>query len=213
MFEILDKLIRIIQSEYEKNISAWEKSENYQKVNLRKKTINELAKTNELLPLVFSYRLFINQTINTFSIELQNNDFGECKVNTRIKAQNSIEYKLINYKQNHENGNIAINKCFNDIYGMRIILQSYISHEKIRQWVKENYVDLKCIASAKNNYIATHVYFKKDNFSFPWELQIWNKKDEEKNILSHKMYKQDYIKWENTNKGGEKNGETFCHHE
>jgi hypothetical protein len=65
----------------------------------------------------------------------------------------------------------------------------------------------------RNKYIATHVYFKKDNFSFPWELQIWNKKDEEENILSHKMYKQHYIKWENNNKGGEKHGETFCDHE
>ncbi len=213
MFATLNKLIQMIEIEYKKEASNWEKCDSYQKVNLKKKTINDLAQTGELLPLVFAYRLFINQTINTFSFDLQNNDFGKCKINTRIKAQNSIEYKFKNYKQNHENGNISINKCFNDIYGLRIILESYISHEKIRDWIKENHINLKCIDSSKNKYIATHVYFKKDNFSFPWELQIWNKKDEEENILSHKMYKQDYIKWENNNKGGEKHGETFCDHE
>ena len=63
---------------------------------------------------------------------------------------------------------------------------------------------LKCIDSSKDvGYIATHIYFKKDNYSFPWELQIWDKTHENSNIMLHEQYKQDYIKWEEENKGGE----------
>lgn len=58
----------------------------------------------------------------------------------------------------------------------------------------------------EGNYKAIHVYFNKDNYAFPWELQIWNKQDEENNLESHKKYKQDYIKWESENKGGNIDG-------
>ena len=43
---------------------------------------------------------------------------------------------------------------------------------------------------------------QQNNFNFQWELQIWNKEDEMNNINSHEKYKQDYIKWEKENKGG-----------
>ena len=62
------------------------------------------------------------------------------------------------------------------------------------------YSDLKCINSSKDEYNATHIYFKKDNYTFQWELQVWNKVDEANNINSHERYKQDYVKWENENK-------------
>lgn len=38
------------------------------------------------------------------------------------------------------------------------------------------------------------------NNLFPWELQIWKKEDEENNLISHKMYKQDYTSWESEHK-------------
>ena len=46
--------------------------------------------------------------------------------------------------------------------------------------------------------MATHIYFqglRGDNFSFPWELQIWSKSDEKKNIDSHYKHKQSYKEW------------------
>ena len=43
---------------------------------------------------------------------------------------------------------------------------------------------------------------QQNNFNCQWELQIWNKEDEMNNINSHEKYKQDYIKWEKENKGG-----------
>ena len=134
-------------------------------------------------------------------------DFGRfntenSKINIRIKTRNSIEYKIQNYTKNHEDGKIPINKCLNDIFGIRLITKDNYSFDEIKIFMKNKYPKLKVIDSTKGQYKATHVYFKEDNFSYQWELQIWNENDEEKNIYSHEIYKQDYAKWERENKGG-----------
>lgn len=77
-----------------------------------------------------------------------------------------------------------------------------LSSEQIMELVKNKFNNLKCIDASKQNYKATHIYFKQDNYNFQWELQIWNKKDEFSNINSHEKYKQNYVRWENENKGG-----------
>ena len=41
-----------------------------------------------------------------------------------------------------------------------------------------------------------HIYFKEDNYTFPWELQIWLEQDEKNNLISHAKYKEDYAQWE-----------------
>ena len=76
--------------------------------------------------------------------------------------------------------------------------------DEILRLTNNKYKKLKCIDSTKNDYKAVHIYFKKDNYAFQWELQIWNKIDATNNIISHEKYKQDYVKWENENKGGKK---------
>ena len=128
-------------------------------------------------------------------------------VNIRTKSKNSIEYKIKNYNENHENGKVPISKCFNDLFGIRIICSKELSFNEILELINIKYNNLKCIDSSKNEYKATHIYFKKNNYTFQWELQIWNKKDEINNINSHEKYKQDYVKWEKENQdkiGGEK---------
>ena len=99
-------------------------------------------------------------------------------------------------------GKEPINKCFNDLFGIRIIVENNLEFLEIKEYVENNYQNIKVIDALRGEYKAVHLYFKQDNFSFQWELQIWNKEDEERNINSHKIYKQDYTKWENENKGG-----------
>ena len=82
----------------------------------------------------------------------------------------------------------------NEKFGIRIICNDELSFGKILELVDSKYKDLKCIDSSKHEYKATHIYFKKDNFAFQWELQVWNKIDEINNINSHEKYKQDYVK-------------------
>ena len=60
----------------------------------------------------------------------------------------------------------------------------------------------RCINSSKDEYRAVHLYFRAGNYAFPWELQIWNERDANTNLVSHKAYKQDYVIWEKETGGG-----------
>ena len=128
----------------------------------------------------------------------------------RVKLKNSIEDKIDNYIKNHEEGKVSVNKCINDIYGVRIIFNENIEYDDIKKYIdiknKESTLDLKLkctdATKPKENYVATHIYFKKGNYSFQWELQIWDKMHEQTNIISHEKYKQDYTIWEKENRGG-----------
>lgn len=207
MLEELDKLINFIQIEYMQLTDKWEQSSNYFKINLKNNLVCDLLDNQLILDTIVNYREFINQNniqLATAFIKFNSNN---AKVNTRTKAKNSIEFKIKNYTENHEDGKVPISKCFNDLFGIRIICEEDLMFNEISKLIDTKYEKLKCIDSSKGEYKATHIYFKKDNYAFQWELQVWNKKDEINNINSHAKYKQDYIKWENENiekKGGKK---------
>lgn len=200
----LKKLIDFIQDKYLEFNNNWENSEYFAKVNLKKMLVKELSINKNMLDTVFNYREFINTNNVQLIIAFQQFNTKDSKITVRVKAKNSIEYKIENYTKNHESGEVSVNKCLNDLFGIRIICNKELEYRKIKDFIENNYKNLKCIDSSKDDYKATHIYFKKDNFHFQWELQIWNKKDEERNIISHEIYKQDYAKWEKENEGGNK---------
>ena len=202
MLDDLEKLIKFIQTEYIEFNKKWQNSDYYTKINLKNNLISDLTENEEILNAVFNYREFINENNIKLLMDFKQFNTENAKVNIRTKAKNSIEYKIKNYIENHENGKVPINKCLNDLFGIRIICTKKIKNEQIKQLVKLKFKHLKCIDSSKQDYKATHIYFRQDNFNFQWELQIWNKEDEMNNINSHEKYKQDYIKWEKENKGG-----------
>lgn len=198
--EMLDHLIKEISQIYKKISQKWSKDKGYNEINLKKNCIVKIQ-TDELLGnLIRNYRDFLMRDEDIICFPLALNQIGH--ISTRIKLQNSIEYKIDNYVLNHECGNVPINKCLNDLFGLRVIIAEEISHKDIQNYITNKYPDLKCIDSSKGEYIATHVYFKYDNFSFPWELQIWKSSDKDKNFNSHKQYKQEYTKWERESAGG-----------
>ena len=94
-------------------------------------------------------------------------------VTARVKAQNSIEFKIQNYKtERHELGKVPINKCVNDLFGVRIILEIPLTFDQIHAFIDDSFGGkYKCIDSSKGDYKAVHLYFQADNQSFPWELQ------------------------------------------
>lgn len=204
MLEELDKLINFIRIEYADFTRKWEQSDYYSKINLRSTLVCDVLENKIILDAIISYREFINENNIQLLMDFKQFNTSKSKVNIRTKAKNSIEYKIKNYMENHENGKVPINKCFNDLFGIRIICEDRHTYNEIANLINSKYSDLKCINSSKKDYKATHIYFKMNNFSFQWELQIWNKDDEIKNIESHEKYKQDYVKWENENKGGNK---------
>ncbi len=202
MIEELEKLIEFIQKEYIEITNKWENSVYYSKINWKNTLVCNMVENKELLDTIICYRDFINENIIQLLMDFKQFNTDTAKVNIRAKAKNSIEYKIENYIKNHENGEIPINKCFNDLFGIRMICSDEMENKKIIQLITNKYKNLKCIDSSKKDYKATHIYFKKDNFSFQWELQVWNKVDEINNIKSHEKYKQDYVRWEKENKGG-----------
>ncbi len=202
MLEELDKLINFILKEYIEFNEKWQKSNYYSRINLKKNLICDLLSNEIMLDTIFNYREFINENNIQLLMDFKQFNNEISKVNIRTKTKNSIEYKLKNYNENHENGKIPIEKCLNDLFGIRIICAKKLEHNEILNFIEEKHKKIKCINSSKKEYKATHIYFKKDNFNFQWELQIWNKEDEINNINSHEKYKQDYVKWEKDNKGG-----------
>ena len=204
MLHELENLINFIQTEYIQFNKKWQNSVYYTKINLKNNLIADLIENEEILNVVFSYREFINENNIKLLMDFKQFNTENAKVNIRAKAKNSIEYKIKNYIENHEHGKVPINKCLNDLLGIRIICTKRIEKEQIAELIKSKFKNLKFIDSSKQDYKATHIYFKQDNFNFQWELQIWNKEDEINNINSHEKYKQDYIKWEKENKGGNK---------
>lgn len=200
MLEELDKLICFIQNEYFEFNKKWEKSGCYRKFNLKKNLVCDLSKNENIIDTIFNYREFINENNIQLIMDFKQFNSEMSKVNIRTKTKNSIEFKIKNYNDNHENGMIPIEKCLNDLFGIRIICNQRLSYNKIAKFIEEKHKNLKCINSSKKDYKATHIYFKQDNFNFQWELQIWNKEDEINNINSHEKYKQEYVKWEKENK-------------
>lgn len=197
MLKELDDLIERILLVYEDVSGQWVKSEKYLRVNLKKTCVSRVQKEAGILDLIWAYRNFIedNGVIANTAFEL--NKFRQT-ISIRIKTQNSIEYKIEKYIFSREKGMVPVNKCLNDLVGIRVFISDDVSHKNIREHIDDSYPKLKCIDSSKDDYIATHIYFKTDNFSFPWELQIWRTEDRENNLKSHKQYKQEYIKWENS---------------
>jgi hypothetical protein len=86
--------------------------------------------------------------------------------------------------------------------GVRIILKENLDFDEVIDYINRNYQILKCTNASKNGYKAVHIYYgRDDNFGFQWELQIWNKRNETSNLISHAKHKQEYTNWEERNRG------------
>ena len=201
VYDELKDLIDYIQGEYVKINNEWMLSSST-KVNLKKAQVSDIDIDGAIYQSITDYVQLLND--RSAEVTLQLSFVCGCKVTARVKALNSIEFKIQNYKtERHEFGRVPINKCINDLFGFRIILDTPLSYEDIQNFVDTTYPGkYRCIDSSKYDYKAVHLYFKQDNRSFPWELQIWNCCNVEGNFTSHKTYKQEYTTWEKEIKEG-----------
>lgn len=120
----------------------------------------------------------------------------KAKVMARVKTVESIIDK-IQRKIKVEDGKFSINKYLNDLLGFRIIDPYYKDNilgiiNLLESYKKQGYTIINKKRS-NNGYEGYHIYFKKGNLVFPIEIQIWDKKNEQKNIQSHRVYKQSYL--------------------
>ncbi len=205
-FDELKNLIDYIQTVYIEISHEWLIDAGV-KIHLKKSQVADIQVADinvdgNIYKSVLEYVQLLNE--RSAGIILQLSSVCSCPVTARVKTQNSIEYKIQNYKTDaHENGKVPINKCLNDLLGIRIILEYPLTFEEINLFLQKEYPGkYRCIDSSKLDYRAVHLYFKEGNTSFPWELQIWNKCDANSNFASHKKYKQEYTRWEKESKEG-----------
>lgn len=201
VFDELKELIDYIQSVYSVVTDVWLQNAS-EKIHLKKTQVCDIDADGSIYQSIMEYVQLLNE--RSADITLKLSSVCSCQVTARVKTQNSIEYKIQNYKTDrHECGKVPINKCFNDLFGVRIILDTPLNFEDVRMFIEETYQGkYRCIDSSKLDYKATHLYFRENNYSFPWELQIWNRCDVESNFASHKKYKQEYTTWEKESKEG-----------
>ena len=209
MFEDLDKLISTVQKNYDHICQLWDEKCPC-KIHLKKTRVSSVRENADILNKIIEYRALLNEETISSTFEINMLKYQNSSVTTRVKAQNSIEYKIENYYTNHENGKIPLKKCLNDLFGIRIVIDGKFGYDDIVDFLSNRFPGYKCIDSSKNGYNATHIYFEKGNEYFPWELQVWQKADEKNNYASHRRYKQEYTSWESLNKGGVEDDKAFC---
>lgn len=146
--------------------------------------INNVDLYNDFFDLITKYVVLLDKDKNNFEFNCSN-------VFNRIKNSNSIRTKIDRYfYKNKENGKVILNKCLNDLFGFRIIVNNLdldIVFIKLVDIFKIN-SKIKIIKrELEGGYRAIHLYFKIDNFFFQWELQIWSEKERIINDVAHNI--------------------------
>ncbi len=112
----------------------------------------------------------------------------------RVKTLESIDDKIARFSENTDQ--YPVNNWLNDIFGARIIVNTAevdTISEQLDEW-QEKYGLKNWYFRDKDGYRGLHIYFKnKSNFYFPWELQVWDEKDELSNIETHEKYKRTFV--------------------
>lgn len=202
----MDKLIEVIHLINEEHKSFSEKIIcELENINLKKKRVDHVVRVDRADDIVQNESYIDNNFMvhmntycsnlpNIYNTDLFDMTIGEEDFSLRIKDPSSRVSKLMNYRfKKKEQGAVSLNKCLNDLLGFRIILDSYDFKELCELLASH---PIKVHNSDKGNYKATHLYFNNQkNIYYPWELQIWLKKDEALNYSSHSKHKQNYTTW------------------
>lgn len=171
---------------------------NFSKVEVR----NILSPSSPESKYFFEYIQVYLKELNQFSLfqipDIEDK-YTEISLRSRVKNHNSISNKLQQYNvKGDPQGSYALQKCLNDLFGFRVILDERVSDKPEFKRLTD---DLKTKGIIFRNYLRTdgdyrgyHSYFKnKSNLFLPWELQIWYNKDVNGNYESHFEHKQKYL--------------------
>lgn len=108
-------------------------------------------------------------------------------IDLRIKSIGSASMKFDRYL------NSTFSRVFNDILGFRSICSNY---EEVLSLETENKIRVVDMSEGKTNddgYRGVHVYYQKDNFHYPIEIQFNTYYDRQFNDWMHdKFYKREY---------------------
>jgi ppGpp synthetase/RelA/SpoT-type nucleotidyltranferase len=186
----MDKISQIKQLVSEINRLHYEFSNDYFETGKIEKM--NLSKTIKSVPVthIYKYRLTLHESINDYLMTAN----IDTKYFYRVKTRESIDDKLERFSKREEQ--YPVNNWLNDIFGARVILMAdeiKSIMDLLDDWQDE--LNLKnWYLCEKKGYRGLHIYFKnKNNFYFPWELQIWDAEDIQSNIENHEKFKRNFI--------------------
>ena len=115
-------------------------------------------------------------------------DLGACHhEDYRIKSMDSIELKYQRYYPNCQ-----VRQVFNDIIGFRAFCDNYLDLLSENSEVFR-VVDMSSGKANDDGYRGVHLYYQKDNFHYPIEVQFNTLYDRQLNNWLHAfLYKKDY---------------------
>ncbi|WP_052088298.1 hypothetical protein [Paenibacillus wynnii] len=203
-YDKICKLISAICYEHDKFSQAYLDTYEDSALNLKKKEVKDIMISDHEI-IKYSFLQLIQDYLDQLGnlvVDLEYEyEYEDLDFRLRIKQKDSIVNKIYHYKfGKNEEGKVPLNKCLNDLLGLRIIVNSFDHNcedfKSICENLKKDYKMTK-INSSKDKYKATHVYFYGNNKYFPWELQIWDSSDSQQNETSHKEHKskREYINW------------------
>ena len=105
----------------------------------------------------------------------------------RIKSIQSCALKYEKYFPSTE-----VEKVFNDILGIRIIVDDYSILSKIAEQDNVRMVDLRHGKSKDDGYRAVHAYYQKNHYHYPIEIQFMTPHDHQFNEWLH-IYLYKYL--------------------
>lgn len=112
----------------------------------------------------------------------------EIKSEHRIKSLHSCLLKYEKYFPSTE-----VEKTFNDILGIRIVINEYSILDKMDFPKQVKIADMRNGKAVDDGYRGVHMYYQKDHHHYPIEIQFMTAKDRQFNEWLH-IYFYKYVK-------------------
>lgn len=207
-YKYYDRIFNLLQQVCDEHNQFSQKFSGFLTLNLNKREVRHIF-TEISSKLLIDENFYSNMSLYcSAALEFQiiadfEYRFADLGLSSRIKQDSSRVFKLYHYRvTKKEAGKVALNKCLNDLYGLRIIIEDFDYECPVFRQCFEYFKSknpnskFKLENSSKIDYKGIHIYmFGEKNIYFPWEMQIWNKNDEVTNKISHTEHKQEYTKW------------------
>ena len=119
------------------------------------------------------------EEINSFIFFLTENE-SKISHEHRIKSLQSCSLKYEKYFPSTE-----VEKAFNDVLGIRIIIDDYTIVDRIELPNNVKVADMRHGKVNDDGYRAIHMYYQKDHYHYPVEMQFMTSKDRQFNEWLH----------------------------
>lgn len=133
----------------------------------------------------------LKNTLRKFDkVELFDEIYNWINFLTSNMTEGSYEFRVkslqsCNMKYNKYYPSVQVEKAFNDVLGIRIIVDSY---DEVDGMIVPEVVKIADMRNGKANddgYRAIHMYYQKDHFHYPIEIQFVTSKDRQFNEWLH----------------------------